>query len=210
MKSIDLQAVRSQLPQGSLTKIANQLGIDVRIVSRVFEGEIKNWRDQVLQVAFSLIDNLNDQQKVLNEKAKKLGFLNDFISPIKKKKIRDSDDERLLLDDIFSLTVDEAIEFIDDNKIAVNPDHYTKLLGGYDELGLKNAIAIEQGLYPTKDEVLAMSREELEELHDAMTLDEEINLDDYDNSDDGDNDLAEAIIKELDIPEEDEELNEEE
>ena len=207
MKTIDLQAIREQLPHGSLTKIANTLNVDVRIVSRVFDGEIKNYRDSVLNVAFSILDSINDQQKVLNEKAKKLGFLSDFVFTKKKKKMKGSDDDVITLAEIFGRDEDELIDFIEENDLQTNPDDHRKLLGGYN-VSLWNAVAIECDLYPTRDEIDQMDRYGLEDLVEEMALEEVIDLDDYEDNTDGNKELAEAIAEELDIQEEPEEEEE--
>jgi len=208
MKTIDLQAIREQLPHGSMTKIANTLGIDVRIVSRVFDGEIKNYRNQVLNSAFSLLESYNEQQKTLNEKARKYGFLTDFIFTKKKKKNMKPREDVIELMDVFGRDEEELIDLIEENDLETDPGDHKKLLGGYN-VSLWNAVAIECGLYPTWEELHEMDRVDLENLIEEMALEDVIDLDDYEDDTDGNKDLAKAIADELDIEEEPEDEDEE-
>jgi hypothetical protein len=202
MTTVNLVEVRRRLPHGSLSRIADTVGVSVRIVGDVFKyGWYPQYHNQVVEAALSIIDEtIIDPDVVKHAQELNLTSPHSIFVPKKgkkkKKNIVELEDEITYMD-IFGRDEDELIEFIQENELETNPDDYQKLLGGCDLWKLMCAVARELELIPDWDEIHEMDREELEDLVEELCLEEEIDLEDYDYDEDGDNDLADEIAEYL-------------
>ena len=86
MKELDLAAIRSRLPRGSINQIAERLAIDPKVVSHVFKnGWYSEYRDKVVEVALEIIKSTQDASKNIIKQAEVLGLTTTRLFPITKK-----------------------------------------------------------------------------------------------------------------------------
>ena len=197
MKDVDLSAIRSRLPRGSINIIADQLSIDPKIVSHVFtHGWYSQYKDQVVQAALSIIKDKTEATKSLIKDADGLGLTATTLRPIPKKAKRKDNVPRAEAGfaDYYDLTREELEDFIKDNGLTVDPDDYSDFWKGSEKnrMELLYAICDEIGAdVPDWDDVHDETRENLEDIIDNFNL--EIDLTDYDD----DVELADRICEEL-------------
>lgn len=207
MKEIDLSAVRSRLPRGSINLIAEKLGIDPKIVSHVFKnGWYSEYRDKVLEVALSIIKGNTEASKSVIQEADSLGLTTTSLFPIRKKSkaMKEQSVESGVpgFADLFSLTREELEDYIKENTLEINPDDFDSFWKGAEKNRLALVYAICEELemdVPDWDDIHSEDRDNLEEIIDDLEL--ETDPKDFED----DEELATEICGELGIEEPEEE-----
>jgi len=207
MKEVDLKAVRSRLPKGSINLIADKLGISNKIVSDVFNrGWYSQYRDKVLEVALSIIKGNTEASKSVIQEADSLGLTATSLFPIRKKKVamKEQSVESGVpgFADLFSLTREELEDYIKENDLETNPDDFDSFWKGAEKNRLNLVYAICEELemdIPDWDEIQELEHNDLIEVIEDLGL--EIDPSNFES----DEELANEICSELGIDEPEEE-----
>jgi len=207
MKEVDLRAVRSRLPKGSINLIADQLGISNKVVSDVFNrGWYSQYRDRVLEVALSIIKGNTEASKSVIQEADSLGLTTTSLFPIRKKKVVMKEQSTMRgkpgFADLFNLGREELEDYIKENALETDPDDFNSFWKGAEKNRVDLVYAICKGLgldMPDWDDIQNLDRGELIEVINDLEL--ETDSGEFDD----DEELADAICEELGIEEPEEE-----
>jgi len=207
MKTVNLKALRERLPFGSLTLIAERLGISAKVVSAVFTYD---WypaqRENVIKVALEIIKEKQEKENAIIQEAENLGLTTTSLFPIRKKKatMKEQNVESGVpgFADLFCLDREELERYIKENDLETDPDDFESFWKRSETNRIDLVFAICEELemdVPDWDEIHNLERDDQIEGIENLCL--EIDPSDFEN----DNDLADAICEELGLEEPEEE-----
>lgn len=202
MKVVDLREVRKHLPLGSIVKISEKLNISPGSVSQVFRGRYPKYKNAVLEIAFEIINAIQESEKGVTEKAVSLGFMtSEFTGPYqhKKKKVIE---RKVRFEKLYTMDDEQLKVYLEKVGSKIVRDDFSGMFISDETTHLRfiKAICEEQGLkIPVRDDLERMNHGGLIKAVDDLKL-EKIDVNDYPDDPDGNNDLRDDIANILQLP----------